>query len=79
MGEDRELEAGGVPAVVVDCALPGIEPGTMARWEGAPCTLCLSLQPQGARGESYFFLGTLLLQESQGTGGGSSQGRFVQV
>lgn len=42
--------------------------------EGAPCSLCLSLQPQGARGESVIFSRQCFFQDSQ-EGGGEQPGQ----
>lgn len=44
--------------------------------EGAPCSLCLSLQPQGACGFFFFFSRQcFFLQESQEGGGGEQPGQ----
>lgn len=67
-------------AVLLAPALPGTQPGAVASREGAPCSFCLSLQPQGARGVSVIFSRQcFFLRESQKEGEGAARARFVQA
>lgn len=52
----------------------------MASREGAPCSLCLSLQPQGAHGVSVIFSRQcFFLREFQEGGKGAARARFFQA
>lgn len=65
--------------MVVDCALPGTEPGTMARRKALPVPSAFLSSHRELAVRAIFFQAMLLPPGVSGMEEGSSQGRFVQV